>query len=197
MSEQSTSWPRIAFYLGAAFLAAVSIYTWLQRPDAPLHMALRLTGLLGYVALFLATLLAEYVRQVPKIFDRPFLKMHHFLAIAGLALIVAHPLSLALLAGDPAVFVPTLGNVRIALQNGGRIAIYLFLLAALAAWQSRRIGFWRTVHFLNYAALILAAVHGLMIGEDLQGTILTVLWPLMALVAVGVFVHKRMKRSRP
>ena len=149
----------------------------------------------GRASRLYGSLPGHLLHGVRRILGVPFLRMHHFLAIGGLILIVVHPLAGALEGQGLSIFVPRLDTVMAAFRNGGRIAIYLFPLGALAAWQRRRLSFWRTVHFLNYVALLLACAHGLLLGTDLRGTILTVLWPVMAASAAAIFVHKRLRGS--
>lgn len=186
---------RVLVYAGAILLIAINLVVWWRTPTTPLNMSARLAALLGYTALFLAISSTEYAPQVRRVLGMRFLRMHHFLAIGGLILIVVHPLAMALEGQGLSIFVPRLDTVMAAFRNGGRIAIYLLPLGALAAWQRRRLSFWRTVHFLNYVALLLACVHGLLLGTDLRGTVLTVLWPVMAASAAAIFVHKRLQVS--
>jgi len=186
---------RVLVYAGVISLIAINLVVWWRTPTTPLNMSARLAALLGYTALFLAISSTEYAPQVRRVLGVRFLRMHHFLAIGGLILIVVHPLAMALEGQGLSIFVPRLDTVMTAFRNGGRIAIYLFPLGALAACQRRRLSFWRTVHFLNYVALLLACVHGLLLGTDLRGTVLTVLWPVMAASAAAIFIHKRLQVS--
>ncbi len=193
-TERRTRW-RVLVCSGVISLIAINLVVWWRTPTTPLNMLARLAALLGYTALFLAISSTEYASQVRRVLGVRFLRTHHFLAIGGLILIVVHPLAMALEGQGLSIFVPRLDTVMAAFRNGGRIAIYLLPLGALAAWQRRRLSFWRTVHFLNYVALLLACVHGLLLGTDLRGTALTVLWPIMAASAVAIFVHKRLPVS--
>ncbi len=193
-AEQRTR-QRVLVYAGVISLIAINLVVWWRTPTTPLNMLARLAALLGYTALFLAISSKECAPQVRRVLGVRFLRMHHFLGIGGLILIVVHPLAMALEGQGLSIFVPRLDTVMTAFRNGGRIAIYLLPLGALAAWQRRRLSFWRTVHFLNYVALLLACVHGLLLGTDLRGTVLTVLWPVMAASAAAIFVHKRLQVS--
>jgi predicted ferric reductase len=182
-------------YTGVTLLIAADIIVWWQTPSSPSHMSARLAALIGYTSLFLAIVSSEYTTQVRRLLGMPFLRVHHFLAIVGLLLIVAHPSIMALEGQGVSLFIPLLDTLMSAIRNGGRIALYFFLLGALVAWQRRRLRFWRSVHYLNYAALFMACAHGLMLGSDLRGTVLTVLWPAMAAAAAAIFVHKRLRGS--
>lgn len=182
-------------YAGVILLAAAIVGVWWQTPSSPSHMSARLAALIGYAFVFLAIVSSEYAARFRRLWGAPFLRVHHFLAIAGLILLFLHPLVIALDGQGASVFIPLLDTLASSIRNGGRIALYLFTLGALVAWQRRRFRFWRLVHFLNYAALFLACAHGLMLGIDLRGTVLTVLWPAMAVAAAAVFVHKRLQRS--
>ena len=140
-SEQRTR-QRILVYSGVISMIAINLIVWWRAPTTPLNMSARLAALLGYMALFLAISSTEYTAQMRRVLGVPFLRMHHFLAIGGLILIVVHPLAMALEGQGLSIFVPRLDTVMAAFRNGGRIAIYLLPLGALAAWQRRRLSFW-------------------------------------------------------
>ena len=71
-------------------------------------------------------------------------------------------------------------------------------IASLAAVLRSALGRnWRTVHFLNYLAFLLATVHGVMIGTDFQSSVVKAISILMAVAVIGIFVLKRLgKRKR-
>jgi len=155
----------------------------------------RSAALLGYSALFLAILSSEYLREMKKVFGKPFMTVHHILAVAGLALIVAHPVGVVLLTRDPGNLVPRLDSLRLLLTFGGRPALYLILIAAGTAIARRRlVRSWRYVHWLNYAAFALAFAHARLLGTDASRGLLGLAWPAMFAIVAIVFIHKRLAR---
>jgi len=170
----------------------------LQPHDSPFKLAVRGVALLGYLAIFLAVLSSAYMRQAVRIFGRPFTRVHHVLSVAGLLLVTVHPLGVVIAAVGLSVFLPRFDSLIVFLELGGRLAWYLVACAALAAVLRRAIGrVWRAIHTLNYVAFLLATVHGMMIGTDLQYTIVKALAAILALLVVAMFVQKRLpKRQR-
>jgi predicted ferric reductase len=176
------------------FLALVLVggLVSLQPYGSPLNWLIRGTALMGYLAIFLSIVSSAYVRQVYRVFGRPFVKVHHILSVMGLVLLTLHPLGAAIDAASPSVFLPRFDSWVVFLELGGRPAWYLVAAASLAAVLRRSIGQnWRVVHFLNYAAFLLGTVHAAMIGTDFQYTIVKAVSVALALVAVVIFIQRR------
>lgn len=82
--------PRGSWYLiliGFITTVLVAGLISMQPPGSPLNWFIRGTALLGYLAVFLTLVSSAYMRQVYRLFGRPFLKVHHILSIAGLILL--------------------------------------------------------------------------------------------------------------
>jgi DMSO/TMAO reductase YedYZ heme-binding membrane subunit len=123
--------------------------------------------------------------------------VHHMLAVAGLILIVVHPIAVALVTKDISAFVPRFDSFGLFLTLGGRLALYVFLAAALAAVLRRRIkNVWRPIHWLNYMAFALAFVHSWRLGTNVSHGLLEFFWPAMFAIALVVFVHKRLPQRQ-
>jgi predicted ferric reductase len=117
--------------------------------------------------------------------------------VTGLALVTLHPLGVAARSADPGVFLPKFSSLYLFFSLGGRPAWYLIGVAVLAAVFRKRIkDRWRVVHYLNYIAFFLATVHAIMIGTDFVSPVMKAVSVVMALAVVGVFVQKRVQRSR-
>ena len=171
------------------------LYTAFSTPAPFGWRIVRSSALLGYSTIFLTILSNEYLRQMKKLFGRPFIAVHHILAVAGLVLIVAHPAGVVLLTRDPSNLVPRFDSLRLLLLFGGRPALYLILLAAATAVARKRlIRSWRYVHWLNYAAFALAFAHAWLLGTDASHGLLAVAWPAMFVLVAIVFVRKRFAR---
>lgn len=195
--NKSTRGKLIMVALGAMVLL-LSILAIVLRPEGdPVHWLVRGAGMVGYVAIFVAILSSAYMRELYRLLGRPFLWGHHVVSISGLILIALHPLALAIETASAAVFVPKFDSWLVFLQLGGRPALYLIAAASLGALlrKSWRKG-WRTIHMLNYVAFLLGTVHAVLIGTDLSQPFLRLVPIAMALVAVGVFLRKRLGQRR-
>jgi predicted ferric reductase len=201
MNMVNKSKPLSLWYLALVGILALVLTIAVESLDlwgTPLNWAIRGAALLGYQSIFLAIVSSAYMRQLVRLFGRPFVQVHHVVSVAGLILITLHPLGVALDNATISVFVPRFDSVLVFLQLGGRLAWYLVALAALVALLRRSVGLpWRVVHGLNYIAFLLTTVHANLIGTDLQYTVTRAISIVMALVMVGVFVQKRLRRRRP
>jgi DMSO/TMAO reductase YedYZ heme-binding membrane subunit len=178
--------------VGIVTLILVSGLISLQPYSSPLNWLIRGAALMGYLAIFLSIVSSAYVRQVYRVFGRPFIKIHHILSVTGLTLVTLHPLGAAIDAASPSVFLPRFDSWVVFLGLGGRPAWYLIAAASLAAVLRRAIGRnWRAIHFLNYAAFWLGTVHAIMIGTDFQHTIVKAVSVALALVVVVIFIQRR------
>jgi sulfoxide reductase heme-binding subunit YedZ len=167
------------------------------RPfGTPLNWIIRGSATMGYLAVFLAIVSSAYMRQMVRIFGRPFIRVHHILSVTGLILITLHPLGVAWNSGSLLAFLPKFDSLTVFLQLGGRPAWYLIVAASLAALLRRTFKSWRAIHFLNYVAFWLATAHAVMIGTDFQHTIMKVLAVVMSLVIVAIFIQKRLQQRR-
>ncbi len=169
----------------------------LQPVGTALDWGIRAAAMLGFFAIFLTSVSSVYMRELYQLLGRPFIKVHHGVAVAGLVLITLHPLGVAVASSSLLVFIPDFSSVRAFLSLGGRPAWYLVGGASLAALFRTKIKHsWRVIHFLNYLGFWLATVHGIMIGTDFGSPVITGITVAMALVLAGVFVHKRLQRWR-
>ncbi len=189
---------RLIVYIAVALYAILVVYLLSRSSAPPVYSLARAAGLFGFGALFLAILSHEYLREMRKLFGRPFMTVHHILAVAGLVLAILHPVLIAFMLRDPTQFVPRFDSLRTFLMLGGRPALYLILLAVLAAVVRRQLkDTWRVIHWLNYLAFVLVFVHSWMLGGNVSTSVLRFVWPLMLGIVVGVFLRKRLARPAP
>lgn len=175
---------------------AIAAEAW-SVAGRPIDWAIRSAALLGYQLVFLSIISSAYVVPLVRLFGRPFIKLHHLVAVTGLVLITLHPIGVAYDVGSAGVFVPDVSSVRAFLALGGRPAWYLIAIAALVAFLRRPIGpAWRVIHPLSYLAFILATVHANLIGTNMQPAVPRILSVLMSLAVVAVFVRRRVPRRR-
>jgi DMSO/TMAO reductase YedYZ heme-binding membrane subunit len=183
--------------LGLVALIVTGGLMALEPPGAPVYWVTRATSLLGYQAIFLSIVSSAYVRQMRRVFGRPFVQVHHVLSVTGLALATLHPLAVAWESASLRVFLPSFDSWSLFFQLGGRMAWPLIVVASLAAVLRRTIGRnWRVVHYLNYAAFWLATIHALMIGTDFRYLGVRILSIAMTLTVIAIFVQKRLWTRR-
>ena len=161
---------------------------------------IRTAGLMGYLCVFSAILSSAYVKQLVRFFGRSFVKVHHVVAISGLVLIVLHPLVVAWRLLSPRFLIPSTQSWYVFFAYGGSVAWYLIGVAVLIAFLRKRFGkHWKLLHMLNYVAFWLVTVHGWLIGTNVQGPVMRVIFALLALIVLWVLVQRRLadrKRKR-
>jgi sulfoxide reductase heme-binding subunit YedZ len=183
--------------VGVLVLALVLVLEAAQGANEPIYWVIRTAALMGYFCVFGSILSSAYMKQLVRFFGRSFVQVHHVVAISGLALIVIHPLAVAWNASSLQVFVPATNSWFSFFALGGRPAWYLIGVAAVIAFFRKRIGRnWKLLHMLNYLAFWLATVHGILIGSNVQGIAMRVLFVLLALIVLGVLVQKRLAVRR-
>nr|MBC7244491.1 ferric reductase-like transmembrane domain-containing protein [Chloroflexota bacterium] len=189
---KKTVWRRL-IYIGLALWTGLMLYTLYSIPAPALAMIVRATALFAYTAVFLAIISSEYMREMRDLFGRPFLVVHHILAVAGLVLMGLHAVLYALLTRRLAVFLPRFDSLRLFLSLGGRPALYLFIIATLAAvWRRNIKNTWKLLHWLNYLAFALAFTHSWLIGTDVSTPLLRFVWAVLSGIVLVVFIRKRL-----
>ena len=182
---------------GIAALFCIVSASVLLAGGEPLSLLVRLLALNGYLALALAASMSPFLREIRVAFGRPFLTVHHALAAFGLAVILLHPLSYALMAGSLAVLLPSTWIWKEFWTYAGRPALVLIFIALIAVSLRRRIpAYWRPFHMLMYAALVMGLVHALLRGTDTTDPVVRVVLGGAFAVAMGAFVVKRWQRKK-
>ena len=75
--------------------------------------------------------------------------------------------------------------------------IILLGIGVLAAVLRGTVGKnWRLLHYVNYVAFWLATVHGILIGSNVQSWVMRGVFILLALIVLGVLLHKRLGLPR-
>jgi sulfoxide reductase heme-binding subunit YedZ len=98
--------------------------------------------------------------------------VHKTLAVGGLLALALHGAALVLDATVEvtplALLVPGLVDYRSWWTGAGVLAGELMALVTASFWLRKRIGtrLWRHLHWLSYAAFLLATAHGLLAGSD-------------------------------
>ncbi len=146
-----------------------------MRHDPTFWIIARSAGLTAYVLLTASmlaglTLKTRVLGRVVK--PSAITDVHRALALAGLGALVLHGIALVLDATVRvtlfALLIPGLVDYRTWWVGAGVIAGELMALVTASFWARKRIGVrvWRSLHWLSYAAFLLASAHGLMAGSD-------------------------------
>jgi predicted ferric reductase len=170
----------------------VTILAVLTAYSDPLRFAIRLCALYGFIALAIATIMTPFLKEITIGFGRPFIKIHHFLAIFGLVFATLHPIFFAFQAMDLAVFVPRFDDWYTFWSLAGRPALYIIYIAAAAALLRMLIPkYWRYFHMLFYLVLLFVIVHGNLIGTDFQNLGILIIMNALFVISIGAFFLKR------
>lgn len=185
------------WYMAAPFalvLLTTLALTSLNGLSADVHTATRLAGLLGYQLIFVAVLSSAFTRPLIRAFGRPFVTMHHLVAISGLVIIIVHPLLASIAWGDRSILRPRLDSWGSFVQWGGSPALDLLVIAVLGAVLRKRLkSVWPVVHALTFVAFVLATAHAATapFTTDLQAAWARAIAWLLAGAAVAVLVLRR------
>jgi methionine sulfoxide reductase heme-binding subunit len=161
------------------------------------YWLVRSLSLSGYLLVFLAVLSSTSLPAMAKAFGRPFVGVHHVATIAGFVAMIAHPFAYSLaIVGSLSPFVPSFGSMLEVLRWAGRPALFLFIVAVVAALLRRAFKKgWRFFHLATYLAFLLVTVHANLVGTSfLASPVVRVVSWLMAATATVVFVRKRVRR---
>ncbi|MDV4342032.1 hypothetical protein HL657_02320 [Methanoculleus sp. YWC-01] len=181
----------LALYAGVAAVVLTAPY------GDPFNVVARLLALWGFLALAIAAIMTPFLREIMKVFGRPFLAVHHTFAAIGLLLPTLHPVTLAIGAMNPAIFIPIFSPWGRFWALAGRPALYLLYIAFAGVLFRKYIPkYWRWAHGLMYVVLLFAVVHGNLIGTDFQEPIIWVLFNALFALVVAAFVLKRWQRMR-
>jgi sulfoxide reductase heme-binding subunit YedZ len=184
---------RYLWVAGVVELILVVLLLVLTGKPSLTNWVARGAALLGYITISAAIVSSYFMRQMVRWFGYPFVKVHHGLSIAGLALIAVHPIAAAVSLSFT-TWIPRFDSLRLFFTWGGPPAFYLIAIATLAALLRKAIGRnWKLLHELDYIALLLATVHGILLGTDLRSLAIRIVAIAMALVVTAVFVLKRLQ----
>jgi len=156
------------------------------------NFIIRFGAIFGFTSMFIATMMTPFVVKLYKIFGRPFIKIHHLYSITGLILITLHPVAFAIWRLDITVFLPDFTSWYGFWSLGGRLALILIYIAVLGALLRKKIKKnWRIIHILNYVALFLAYIHGVLIGSDFQNIGILIIFTIMIILSFTTLFFKR------
>ena len=170
----------------------VLVFFFLTPFSDAFNFVIRFGALFGFTSMFVATMMTPFAVQLYKIFGKPFIKMHHIYSIAGLVLITLHPVAFAIFKLDITIFLPDFSSWYGFWSLGGRLALLLIYIAVIGALLRKKfMKNWRYLHALNYVALFLAYIHGILIGTDFQNLGILIIFTIMIILSFSVLIFKR------
>lgn len=189
---------RIILYVAAILSPLVLVAV--SRPHSGMGFVYTLglhAGLVGIAILALQVVLAARFHWI----ERPFgldqiLQFHKAMAVFGAALLLAHPLLLAWGGGNWGLLWKASQPWYIWL---GRIALLMLLITWFASWFRERIKFefqkWRLTHnLLAVSLLLLAFLHSIVAGNDLEHPLMRIVWPAAAFAIAAVYLFYKVAR---
>jgi hypothetical protein len=157
-----------------------------------MNAVLRAGALLGYLAVFLAALSSNYMRELTLYFGRPFPKVHHVISVTALVALTLHGSLVAVRSGSLGAFLPAFSSFQAFFSLGGRPALWLLAVTSLTAlFRTSLRKSWKTIHWLNYIAFFLGTIHAQMIGSSFDSLPVRIVSIVMTIGLVVVFVLKR------
>lgn len=182
----------VFFVLVLLFGLTVSFLASLTYVSNPVTLATRLLALNGYIALSTAAIMTPFLKEITLFFRKPFNRVHHYFAAAGLTLITLHPLIVTIQTLNPIILLPNTGSLYLFFFFGGSIALIMIYVAFGAILLKRKItAYWRPFHALMYGALFFGVVHGNLQGFDLQNVAFKAIYDGLFVAALAAFALKR------
>jgi len=158
-------------FIGIIFIA-VLIIAVISYPGDMVSFLIRLFALWGYICLAVAAIMAPFLKEIYKMFGKPFLKVHHFFAFSGLLLITLHPAYVAFQSRSAAVFIPVFTSWYGFWVYAGRPALIVLYLALIVVLFRKKFKFWRIIHSLMYLVLFFGFIHAFLVGTDFNNILI-------------------------
>ncbi|MDT8438420.1 MAG: ferredoxin reductase family protein [Wenzhouxiangellaceae bacterium] len=182
-------------------LTVVAVLLGLRNEDlrdlaALLDYLGRASAIVGLLMLLLAAVLSA---RLPRL-DRHFgglthlWQTHHRLGAGSLLLLMAHPLLLALAAsagsgGEAVAFLfPPLADWALWSGWAALVLMMLFLAPSFSFFGRPHYERWKHLHRLSGPAVLLALLHSAQYGRTLPGSLQTLLWWLLGVLALAALV---------
>jgi DMSO/TMAO reductase YedYZ heme-binding membrane subunit len=173
----------------------VSVVAFSIPYDDPLSLVVRLFALYGFLFLSIATIMTPFLKEVTRLFGKPFIKVHHVFATLGLASATLHPVAFSIQVQNILVFLPSFASWYAFWSLAGRPALIIIYIALIAVLIRRKIqNYWRPVHALMYIVLFFGIVHANLIGTDFQNIGILIIFNLLFAAAIVAFILKRLQQ---
>lgn len=151
----------------------------------------------GFIAVSNADIMTPFIKEITLFLKKPFTKVHHYFAAAGLMLITLHPITVAIQTANPAILLPQVQSLNLFFLYGGSVALIAIYVSFGAVILRRKIvAYWRPFHALMYVALFFGVVHGNLLSFDLQNLGFKIVYDALFVAAVAAFGLKRWQFHR-
>ena len=192
------SYGLIALYVMLIILPVIVATFWGPRPGNSLLWELgKNCALMGFILLALQVVLAGRLQGL----ERPFgfdilIRFHRHMGLLAIALLVGHPVLLALGGGGLRLLISL--NVPWPIMVA-KVAVLLLVVNVLLSLYAERIRLkferWRLLHdIMAPPILILGFLHSRRIGSDLRIPVLQWYWAILFFLALVLFVYHRLIR---
>jgi hypothetical protein len=179
------------------FCLAISLLAYSWRPTDPLTLTIRFLALNGYIAVAIAAIITPFIKEITLFFKKPFTKIHHYFASAGLLLVTLHPIAVFIRFMDPNVFLPEFENLYVFFFFGGIIALLLIYVGVGAVYLRRKfMTVWRPFHMLVYLAIFIGVIHANLRGIDFGNIYIQIIFDALFALALFALVLKRIQFYR-
>lgn len=104
-------------------------------------------------------------------------KLHKWIGYSAIAVVVAHPLFLLWHPKTPfsltAIYIPFTAPAETLLAGIGTLAFYMLLVVTVTSFLRLSFGLklWKQIHYVAYALLPTALMHGLLVNSSLDGAV--------------------------
>lgn len=192
--------PRNTFVFGlavVAFLAlAIVILLVTGQPGQPLA-PMRILAFMAYTMAYASIFGVLFSKELIQFFGRMFVKIHHFMTVTALSMMVLHPIFI-LVGGYPLNYLlPDFTTPYNVFARSGPIALLLFAISSVAAvLRATMKQSWRSVHWLVYLAFIVASIHAVLLGMSLQTLVPRLIVGLLVISIIVVYIVKRLPRKK-
>jgi len=179
------------------FAMAVSAISFFIDAPNPFMLSARLFALNGFLFLSIATIMTPFLREISRVFNKSFIRIHHSFAAVGLVLITLHPITIFIQSFNLNIFLPDFSSFYGFWLLAGRQALIVIYIGLAAALLRRKIPkYWRLIHVLMYLALLFGIVHANLIGNSFQNFAIMVSYDALFAVSIMAFFLKRLQQYR-
>jgi predicted ferric reductase len=179
----------IAIYIALALLPLVLAYAVNPPSDDPLVFDMGLAAaLVGFSLLAMQVAMGARLRLLDRIYGLDVVMLfHRGMGIFAILLLLAHPILMAAGSHSTRLFgVHTSWQVDL-----GKAALLLLILSVALALTFSRLGMdynlWRIFHKMMILVFMLAFIHAIVIGPDLENRTMAVYWCALFAIALLLF----------
>ena len=163
--------------------------------SSPLRSAVQLFAIWGLYFILISSIMTAFLKEMYKAFGVPFIKVHHFFAIAGIVFATLHPVAFAIEVSTARVFIPATESWIAFWELAGRPAIYLIYIAVAAGVLRKKLkNSWRKIHALMYVVAVFLIVHANLIGTNFGTLTVSIIMNGLFAFSMGAMIYKQVQK---